>query len=72
MKRDKERTIARASGDWALFRLVAQAAKWDGGGGAYRAEWSDGVALEFGFPSGAPVLQRGWLGGMSCAAQVTR
>jgi type VI secretion system protein ImpL len=75
MTRDKERTVAREAGDWALFRMVAKATKGEGDGGSYRAEWGTGgnaVAVEFGFPEGMPVLKRGWLGGMSCAPQVTR
>ncbi|GLC25002.1 ImcF-related family protein [Roseisolibacter agri] len=74
-RRDRETTVKAASGDWALFRLVAQATKAEGDGGGYRAEWGSGdgaVAVEFGFPEGMPVLKRGWLGGMSCAPQVTR
>jgi len=71
----KTRTVARAVGEWALFRLVAQAPKWEAAGpGAWRAEWHAGgpVAVEFSFANGQPVLQRGWLGGMACAGQVTR
>lgn len=72
----RTKVVARASGEWALFRLVAQAAKWEGDGGTARVEWSGGaqgpVAVEFAFANGAPVLKRGWLGGMACAAQVTR
>jgi len=30
------------------------------------------VVVEFDLPSGAPVLKRGWLGGMTCVAQVTQ
>jgi type VI secretion system protein ImpL len=76
--KQKEKTIAQAKGEWALFRLVAQAARVQGSGGTLRAEWNPPdrgqppVAVEFTFANGAPVLQRGWLGGMSCAAQVTR
>jgi len=77
--KEKEREIDKATGEWAIFRLVSRAAKADpGGGGALRAEWTPTgkdarpVAVEFNVESGAPVLQRGWLGGMSCASQVTR
>jgi type VI secretion system protein ImpL len=75
MTRDKERTVARETGDWALFRMVAKAAKSDGDGATLRSEWGSGpgaVAVEFAFPEGMPVLKRGWLGGMSCTPQVTR
>jgi type VI secretion system protein ImpL len=76
--KNKEQVIARATGEWAIFRLVAQAAKAEGSGGALRAEWSatgkgaSPVAVEFSFESGVPVLRRGWLGGMACVPQVTR
>jgi type VI secretion system protein ImpL len=74
--RGKTATVARAGGEWAMFRLMAQAAKWEGGGGTYRAEWTGGgqgpVAVQVSFANGAPVMQRGWLGGMACASQVTR
>jgi type VI secretion system protein ImpL len=75
MTRDKERPVKQAGGEWGLFRLVAQATKVEGDGSSLRAEWgsgADAVAVEFGFPEGMPVLKRGWLGGMGCAAQVTR
>jgi type VI secretion system protein ImpL len=72
----KNRTIDRATGDWAIFRLVARAAKAEGGGSNLRAEWNNkdfgAIPVEFTFANGSPVLQRGWLGGMACAAQVTR
>ncbi len=67
--------VARAGGEWAMFHLAAQAASWDGAGGAARVQWNSGqgpVAVQFTFPNGAPVLKRGWLGGMACVGQVTR
>jgi type VI secretion system protein ImpL len=73
-RRDRETVVKQASGDWALFRLVAQATKVDGDG-PMRAEWGSGagaVAVEFGFPEGMPVLKRGWLGAVGCTPQVTR
>ena len=76
--KEKEREVAKATGEWAIFRLVSQAAKVDGSGGSFRAEWNATgkaavpVAVEFTFESGAPVLQRAWLGGMACVSQVTR
>jgi len=77
--KNKEREIDKAQGEWAIFRLVSRASKAEpSGGGSLRAEWNatgkdaQPVAVEFTVESGAPVLQRGWLGGMSCAAQVTR
>ena len=77
--KNKEREVDKATGEWAIFRLVSHAAKAEPmGGGALRAEWNATgkdarpVAVQFNVESGAPVLQRGWLGAMSCAAQVTR
>jgi type VI secretion system protein ImpL len=73
-KGERERSVARATGEWAIFRLVASATKVEGG----RAEWSttgkgaQPVAVAFTIESGAPVFQRGWLGNMTCASQVTR
>jgi type VI secretion system protein ImpL len=74
----RELLIAEATGDWALFRLVSRANRADGSGGSLRVEWTTPatnglpVAVEFAFPGGYPVLQRGALGGMNCIAQVTR
>jgi len=74
-KKNKPVAVATATGEWALFRMVAQAAKFDGAG---RVEWNATgkdarpVVVEFDLPSGAPVLKRGWLGGMTCVAQVTQ
>ena len=70
--------VGEATGDWALYRLVSRATRAEGAGGSLRAEWTNQqtagapVAVEFVFPGGYPVLQRGALGGMSCIAQVTR
>jgi type VI protein secretion system component VasK len=72
----KNRRIDRASGDWGIFRLVAHAAKLEGAGPNLKAEWNGGdlgpIAVEFTFTNGYPVLQRNWLGGMTCAEQVTK
>lgn len=77
--KNKEREVDKATGEWAIFRLVSHAAKAEPmGGGALRAEWNATgkdarpVGVLFTVESGAPVLQRGWLGAMSCASQVTR
>ena len=74
-KKNKPVTVASATGEWALFRLVSQASRFEGVG---RAEWSATgkdavpVIVEFDAPGGLPVLKRGWLGGMTCVAQVTQ
>ncbi|MGQ0649795.1 MAG: ImcF-related family protein, partial [Gemmatimonadaceae bacterium] len=77
--REKEREIAKTTGEWALFRLVAQSTKTDVTGPAeFRSQWNATgkgavpVDVVFRFESGMPVAQRGWLGGMSCISQVTR
>lgn len=74
-KKNKPVVVASATGDWALFRLVAQATRFEGTG---RVEWAAQgkdavpVVVEFDSPSGMPVLKRGWLGGMTCVGQVTQ
>lgn len=74
-KRNRPVTVSSATGEWALFRLVAQATRFDGNG---RVEWTSTakdavpVVVEFDHPKGIPLLKRGWLGGMSCVAQVTQ
>jgi type VI secretion system protein ImpL len=74
-KKNKPVTVASGTGEWALFRLVAQASRFEGAG---RAEWNATgkdavpVVVEFDAPGGLPVLKRGWLGGMTCVAQVTQ
>lgn len=76
--KNKEQVIKKATGEWAMFRLVAQSDKVDEAGGSLRAEWNatgkdaSPVSVVFSFESGAPIFQRGWLGGMSCVSQVTR
>ncbi|HEY4307359.1 MAG TPA: ImcF-related family protein [Gemmatimonadaceae bacterium] len=68
--------ISKTSGDWALFRLVASAPKGDAGDAGYHAEWTNTplgpIVMDFTTTGGAPILRRGWLGGMSCAPQATR
>jgi type VI secretion system protein ImpL len=74
-KRNKPVTVASATGEWALFRLVAQATRFDGAG---RVEWAAKgkdavpVVVEFDHPKGIPLLKRGWLGGFTCIPQVTQ
>jgi len=75
-KKNKSLTIAKGSGDWALFRL-ALSAKFDGTSGTWPATGKDAVPVVVDFRAQRgpqyPVLQRGWLGrGMSCVAQVTK
>jgi type VI protein secretion system component VasK len=76
--KERERDVGKEAGEWAIFRLVSRAAKAEGSGGSLRAEWNTTgkgarpVAVQFTIESGAPVFQRGWLGGMSCTPQVTQ
>ena len=80
-KKNKPVTVASASGEWALFRLVYQA-RFDGAGHAeFNAptgkDVKDAVPVVVEFDAlnavaGVPVLKRGWLGGMTCVAQVTQ
>jgi type VI protein secretion system component VasK len=70
---DRNHTIETRPGDWALFRVFARANKVQGG----RAEWTNRgdagtVVVEYDSPSGQRVLERAWLGGLTCTAQVTR
>jgi type VI secretion system protein ImpL len=73
-KGERERAVARATGEWAIFRLVAAATKVEGGRGEWSATGKNAqpVGVQFTIESGAPIFQRGWLGNMTCAAQVTR
>lgn len=73
--------IASATGEWALFRLVAKGAS-ESSGRIVHVTWPapankrNGVPIvidfEFLDASGAPVLKRGWLGGFTCAPQVAQ
>lgn len=73
-KGERERPVARGTGEWAIFRLVAGATKVEGGRGEWSATGKNAqpVGVQFTIESGAPIFQRGWLGNMTCAAQVTR
>ena len=73
-KGERERPVARGTGEWAIFRLVAAATKVEGGRGEWSATGKNAqpVGVQFTIESGAPIFQRGWLGNMTCAAQVTR
>jgi type VI secretion system protein ImpL len=66
--------IAKASGDWAIFHLIAQATKGPSETSP-RAEWNTSlgpVVVDFTTTSGYPILSRGWLGGTACPPQATR
>lgn len=78
--RSKPVVVASASGEWALFRLVAKGTS-EAIGRTVHVTWpapnkKDAlpVVIDFEFldASGAPVLKRGWLGGFTCASQVAQ
>ena len=64
--------VAKATGDWAIFHLLAQANKGDAGdNGSYHAEWTSPlgpIAIDFTTTAGVPVLKPGWLGGTGLRA----
>jgi type VI protein secretion system component VasK len=75
--RSTDRTVAQATGDWALFHVVAQAIRTDANGATVHAEWTVKqetvpARMDFVFPSGYPVIARGWLSNLACVSQVTR
>ena len=78
--KNKPVMVAQATGEWALFRLVAKGTS-DAQGRTVHVTWPAPnaknalpVVIDFEFldASGAPVLKRGWLGGFSCAPQVAQ
>jgi len=78
--RSKPTVVASASGEWALFRLVAKGTS-EANGRIVHVTWQAPkaknalpVVIDFEFldASGAPVLKRGWLGGFTCAPQVAQ
>jgi type VI secretion system protein ImpL len=78
--KNKPAPVASASGEWALFRMVAKGTSdivgrevvvtWP----ATTAKNSAPVVMHFELiePAGVPVLKRAWMGGMSCASTVAQ
>jgi len=76
-KKNKPVVVANATGEWALFRMVARGTTdqngrhvlvtWPAPAGAKDAQQ---VVIDFEFldASGAPILKKGWLGGFNCAS----
>ena len=71
-------TVASATGEWALFRLVSKGTT-DATGRTVHVTWpapnaknATPVVVDFELldASGAPLLKRGWMGGFTCALQV--
>lgn len=79
--KNKPVLVASGSGEWALFRLVANG-NTDANGRHVVVTWpappkaknAQQVVIDFEFldASGAPVLKKGWLGGFSCASQAAQ
>lgn len=66
------------SGPWALFQLFGAAKGWKQSGGKYQAAWtfqhegkSVEVPFELNFLNGAPILNPGWLSGVSCVSRIS-
>jgi type VI secretion system protein ImpL len=75
-KKNKPVTVRTANGDWAIFRLVASADAFEGQSVTWNATGKDAEPVVVKFEAlrreAAGVLTRGWLGRMSCVAQVTK
>lgn len=75
-KKNKPVTVRTAVGDWAIFRLVASADVFEGQSVTWNATGKDAEPVVVKFEAlrreAANVLTRGWLGQMSCVAQVTK
>lgn len=75
-KKNKPVTVRTANGDWAIFRLVASADVFEGQSVTWNATGKDAEPVVVKFEAlrreAASVLTRGWLGRMSCVAQVTK
>jgi type VI secretion system protein ImpL len=75
-KKNKPTKVKSATGDWAIFRLVASADQFPGNGATWNVSGKDAqpVTLRFKAQRGqaADLLTRGWMGRMSCVPQVTK
>lgn len=75
-KKNKPTTIRKTGGDWAIFRLVASADAFEGQSVTWNATGKDAEPVHVQFEAlrreATSVLRRGWLGRMSCVAQVTK
>ncbi|HEY0928775.1 MAG TPA: ImcF-related family protein [Gemmatimonas sp.] len=75
-KKNKPLTVRKANGDWAIFRLVATADAFEGQNVTWNATGKDAEPVMVKFEAlrreASSVLTRGWLGRMSCVAQVTK
>lgn len=75
-KKNKPITVRQGGGDWAIFRLVAAADQFEGASVTWNATGKDAEPVRVSFEAirreASNVLTRGWLGRMSCVAQVTK
>lgn len=75
-KKNKPIKVRTGNGDWAIFRLVASADQFDGTSVTWNATGKDAQPVTVKFEAlrreAANVLTRGWMGRMSCVAQVTK
>ncbi|MBL0938788.1 MAG: hypothetical protein IBJ03_07825 [Gemmatimonadaceae bacterium] len=75
-KKNKPIPVRQGAGDWAIFRLVAAADQFEGSNVTWNATGKDAEPVRVSFEAlrreASNVLTRGWLGRMSCVAQVTK
>ncbi|AMW06340.1 hypothetical protein GEMMAAP_19240 [Gemmatimonas phototrophica] len=75
-KKNKPIKVRSAVGDWAIFRLVANADQFEGQNVTWNATGKDAQPVMLKFEAlrreAANVLTRGWMGRMSCVSQVTK
>ena len=75
-KKNKPLKVRGATGDWAIFHLVTSADAFEGQGVTWNATGKDAEPVMVRFEAlrreASSVLTRGWLGRMSCVAQVTK
>jgi type VI secretion system protein ImpL len=75
-KKNKPIKVRSAVGDWAIFRLVANADQFEGQSVTWNATGKEAQPVMLKFEAlrreAANVLTRGWMGRMSCVSQVTK
>ncbi|GAB1343357.1 hypothetical protein MASR1M101_24840 [Gemmatimonas sp.] len=75
-KKNKPIKVRAGNGDWAIFRLVASADQFDGNSVTWNATGKDAQPVTVKFEAlrreAANMLNRGWMGRMSCVSQVTK
>lgn len=75
-KKNKPIKVRSGTGDWAIFRMVASADQFDGNSVTWNVTGKDAQPITVKFEAlrreAANVLNRGWMGRMSCVSQVTK